>query len=287
MKNKRVFFFGCSCTHYGWPTWADAVGHTLHARGYEYYNFGMPGSGNDLIFKTMLRAKQEHNITSDDLIMVMWTSWNREDRYTRTTPGDPCIAWELQGSVLNNAIYDDDFLSKHWSLEHDIITSISAITAAHTLFNIDFVSSLPVTENSVGSSDDPLVAELEQLNMPHQMQDFSYNDIIRRYDGHPDMIAVLNFVDQVVTPVTGIVLEQNTRAMLAEFDEFMTNITAPLSGLDFSTGSRLWKSDIFENIMNHHDDQKQQYRMPYSGSSLWDCNNIVDYLKVFGNQAWR
>ena len=288
MAHKRVFFFGCSFTNYGWPTWADAVGHTLNGQGYEYYNFGLPGSGNDLIFKTMLRAKQEYNITSDDLIMVMWTSWNREDRYTRTEEGDNGVAWQLQGNVLNNDVYDDEFISKHWSLEHDIITSISAITAARQLFDICFEGSLPVLENALGDFDtDQLVSALSQLNMPCTIRDITSNKLIADLDGHPDIPKVLEYVDQVVSPVTGICLAESTRDWLSEFDKFMMDTTSALhhQKLSPSLRIRMWNDDISIKIRSHHHAQTKQYRMPESAASMWCSTKIIDYLNSFSNQA--
>ena len=286
MAVKRAFFFGCSFTNYSWPTWADAVGHTLHSQGYEYYNFGLPGSGNDLIFKTMLRASQEYHFTSDDLVFVMWTSWNREDRYTRTENG---VAWQLQGNVLNNHIYDDEFISKHWSMEHDIITSISAISAARRLFDISFESSIPVFEGGRRLSfDDPLITELEKVVMPNPMVDVTSNQLLATHDGHPDIPKILEYLDQVFTPATGIHLESNTRIWLNEFNQFMLDAVAPLTtpGMSLSLADRMWRDDISFKIMNHHADN-EWYRMPESAASMWCVNKLVNYMRDFSNQVLR
>ena len=47
-----------------------------------------------------------NNITSDDTVIIMWSSWAREDRYINNN-------WILAGNVYNaKQFYDEDFLKK-------------------------------------------------------------------------------------------------------------------------------------------------------------------------------
>ena len=290
MENKRAFFFGCSFTSYNWPTWADAVGHTLHSQGYEYYNFGLPGAGNDLIFKTMMRARHEYNITSDDLVIVMWTSWNREDRYLINDWGD--AAWQLQGNVLNTDFYDQEFISKYWSMEHDVITSITAINAARAIFDINYEASLAVTESVPESiSDDPLLIAITKIQMPNMIPDRpDQTTALGAMDGHPIISDTLKYVDQVFTPVTGIALEQGTRDWLNEFEQFMVDTLAPLDAImvhaDSETQQDMW-TRAADKIFNHHRNYRKQYMMTTDGPELWRGDRILDYLNGFSTQALR
>lgn len=290
MAVKRAFFFGCSFTSYGWPTWADAMGHTLHAQGYEYYNFGLPGAGNDLIFKTMMRAQHEYNITSDDLVMVMWTSWNREDRYLHNQYGD--TAWQLQGNVLNSEFYDQDFISKYWSLENDVITSITAISAARALFDINYEASLAVTESVPEFvRDDPVLSAMTEVQMPNVIPDTpNQTTALGAIDGHPDIPAVIQYVDQVVTPVTGIALEQGTRDWLNQFDDYMTATLAPVDQAmvagHLDLAKKMWRK-LSNKIYTHHNDVRKQYMMMTDGPELWRTDRVLDYLQGFGSQAER
>lgn len=86
---SRLFTFGCSFTQYWrWPTWADALG-----REYEKFeNWGVCGAGNSLIFNSLIECHQRNQISSQDQVMIMWTSTSREDRYV----GD---RWLAQGNV--------------------------------------------------------------------------------------------------------------------------------------------------------------------------------------------
>jgi hypothetical protein len=84
---KRLFTFGCSFTNYLWPTWADIVAEDIPY----YENWGRQGAGNLYIFNAIMEAHNRHTFTKDDLIIVMWSNKNREDRYVLNnwivTPG--------------------------------------------------------------------------------------------------------------------------------------------------------------------------------------------------------
>lgn len=76
-RYKRFFAFGCSFTNYKWPTWADIISQDIPS----YQNWGKPGAGNHYIFNSIIEADQRHNFNKDDLVIVMWSYKDREDRY--------------------------------------------------------------------------------------------------------------------------------------------------------------------------------------------------------------
>lgn len=104
-KYKRLFTFGCSFTHYIYPTWADLVAKEMsHAA---YYNFGTAGSGNLLISNRIAQANSKFAFTETDLILIMWTSACREDRYVDDV-------WITPGNVfIQKHAYDKDFVKKY------------------------------------------------------------------------------------------------------------------------------------------------------------------------------
>ena len=79
-KYKRFFAFGCSYTNYVWPTWADIIGQDIPI----YLNWGNPGAGNHFIFNSIVEADARYNFNKDDLVIVMWTYKEREDRYNNS-----------------------------------------------------------------------------------------------------------------------------------------------------------------------------------------------------------
>lgn len=71
--SKRFFSFGCSFTALWWPTWNDYIGLNFD----EYHNFGCGGADNKNILYRFLIADKKYKFTSDDYIMIMFTSFNR------------------------------------------------------------------------------------------------------------------------------------------------------------------------------------------------------------------
>lgn len=135
---KRFFAFGCSFTKYEWVTWADIISHSLHLQGYQCYNYGIGGAGNELIFKSIVAADLKHKFTEDDIIMVLWSSWSREDRY-HSEPVCPLgTYWTAVGNVYNQGLFDDSFVSKHVNHDNDIIKNICSIQGAKKYANLNF-----------------------------------------------------------------------------------------------------------------------------------------------------
>jgi hypothetical protein len=76
-KYKRFFAFGCSFTNYIWPTWADIIGQDIEF----YENWGKVGAGNHFIFNSIMECDAKYHFNEDDLVIVMWSGIEREDRY--------------------------------------------------------------------------------------------------------------------------------------------------------------------------------------------------------------
>lgn len=71
--SKRFFSFGCSFGSWCWPTWNDYIGLNFD----EYYNYAAGGADNKNILYRFLIADKKYKFTSDDYIMIMFTSFNR------------------------------------------------------------------------------------------------------------------------------------------------------------------------------------------------------------------
>lgn len=100
---KRFFAFGCSMTNYFWPTWADIIGVEIP----NYYNYGKSGAGNMFISNALVEANKKHKFTQDDLVVVMWSSISREDRYKNRN-------WITPGNIYTQNEIDSKFVYE-WS----------------------------------------------------------------------------------------------------------------------------------------------------------------------------
>lgn len=176
-KYKRFFAFGCSVTNYSWPTWADIIGKNIP----EYYNFGRAGAGNLFISNRIAEMNQRFSFSENDLIIVMWTSFDREDKYIS---GD----WKCYGNVYKNNLYDIQYIKKYVDPRGFLVRDMGLISLTYHFLNSlssDFcmLSSLPLKSNTY-SYDEPLSDELN-LNDAFQL----YDSILQKIK--PDLSTIV------------------------------------------------------------------------------------------------
>jgi|SaaInlStandDraft_1057018.scaffolds.fasta_scaffold09775_2 hypothetical protein len=289
-NNKRVFVFGCSMVNYCWPTWADILGRSLHNQGYEYYNLGIAGTGNRAITSTLYRAKHEFAFTDQDIIIVMWSSWNREDRYlpVKRNP-EQGFYWTVEGNVLNSAHYDDDFILKHWSLENDIIQNIISIKSARSLVDFAFEGSIDLYEHGLTESEsdlDPLLGLFCDVKLPNTMPQLCDIPVpehpVNRADGHPSLPAAMWYLDNIVLPAMGIELDNETIRWVRSTDKFIEELCN--SGLDWPI--------IQDKLTEFHLADMKTYRMDLSSQDLWSSwgdgveEFLISFLQETYNHKW-
>lgn len=102
-KFKRLFVFGCSYTLHKWPTWAHVLASEID--NVELYNFGRSGSGNLFISLRVAEANKRFKFNENDLVVVMWTSFTREDRWIDGY-------WEGNGNIFNQSFYPESWVKE-------------------------------------------------------------------------------------------------------------------------------------------------------------------------------
>jgi len=216
MKFKRVFCFGCSYTEYIWPTWANILQKDLDI---PVYNWGLCGLGNIGIHSRMVQCDIMNKFTSDDLIIVVWSSWTREDRWIDGF-------WKHHGNLFNQSFYDQKFIDKYWDWENDIIKNSTAIISANKMFDIAVNFSMVPMDNpkDVYIPDHVNLRTFEQgkqqelLNFYYQsMPKFgNFQDIPNsKYnksttDSHPDINCHRDFLIQNLYPILGVSIKDST-----------------------------------------------------------------------------
>jgi hypothetical protein len=118
-KYKRIFISGCSFTQYEWPTWATIL--SLEAPQAEKYNFGQSGGGNLFIAERVIAANQKYRFTDEDLVLMMWSTFAREDRYIRNR-------WETPGNIWTQGFYSQDFVKKYACIKGYIVRDLAIIS---------------------------------------------------------------------------------------------------------------------------------------------------------------
>lgn len=119
-KYKRIFIFGCSFTHYCWPTWANILSYEAN-EDTEIYNFGKTGGGNLFISERVIAANQRYRFTEDDLILLMWSTHCREDRYIEH-------GWETPGNIWTQGFYDSSFVKKYACVKGYMVRDLALMT---------------------------------------------------------------------------------------------------------------------------------------------------------------
>jgi len=114
---KRFFAFGCSLTRYHWPTWADIIAREIP----ESYNYGQSGAGNLFISNQVVEANVRHKFNDTDLVMIMWSSVSREDRWIKGT-------WLTPGNIYTQNFYDEKFIQQFSDFKGYVIRDLSLIT---------------------------------------------------------------------------------------------------------------------------------------------------------------
>lgn len=233
---KRVFTFGCSVTKHVWPTWADIVLHSARIKGYSVFNMGLSGAGNKHIKDSVIEADEKYHFTDDDFILVMWTSWFREDRLTtennitmrsdtldndddpESRANDLQPSWTGSGNVYNSDHYSKEFIELYANTDHYIISCITDIITIRKLYRLTHEGSLPIHrgdnltvqgETASKHGNDTLDAKtweaFNSINMPNVFSDVRYTWLNKpeykewyEVDGHPVPGEALQYVQTCV-----------------------------------------------------------------------------------------
>tara|TARA_R110000868_G_scaffold106759_2_gene292522 strand:- start:3680 stop:4471 length:792 start_codon:yes stop_codon:yes gene_type:complete len=196
---SRLFTFGCSFTYYSWPTWANIVAIDKQT---PFYNFGMAGLGNVGIHQRVLEADLKYNFTSEDKIMIMWTSYSRNDQVLG-------YDYEAAGSVFNKKRHST-WYKLNWSRSNDIIKNSNAIIYTNKAYNVnwqmaafdhtfvetgEFSVDSDVSDNNFANSLQTMfnkkLPELKKISFKEAGNRSSF-DIVA--DSHPDVNDHLNIL---------------------------------------------------------------------------------------------
>ena len=216
-KYKRFFAFGCSFTSYSYPTWADII--SVEMPRAEYYNLGTSGSGNLLISNRIAQANCKFKFCETDLIMVMWSSAYREDRYVENR-------WLSAGNVYTQShAYDKNFVKNYCDPEGFVIRDMAILELTNSYLkglpcdSYQFATSSLTAESSekmfiiAPSFIDKLSSiypnVLDSIVSPSVMETLiiiqrrwvgMYKDIF--IESHPDTGQYYNFLQRINLPLT-------------------------------------------------------------------------------------
>lgn len=219
---KRFFAFGCSYTSFIWPTWADILAYDLDI---EFYNYGLSGIGNVGIMHEITKADLIHKFNDSDLIIVVWTHWNREDRWMSGR-------WMNFGCVFNNPVYDRRFIRKYWSYSNDVIKNATAIISVNKMLGNKLAFQGHIMqpgepEQEFHAKKDEETTDLLNFYMPYIPQTGIFdNGFNYGFDGHPTVGKHLEYVNSNITSVLNLSsLKDSTISRFTRIDNEIHNIS--------------------------------------------------------------
>lgn len=178
LKYKRFFTFGCSYTSYQWPTWANILAKEMPNA--EFYNFGKSGAGNVMIACRVGEAAQRFTFCETDLVMVMWSSFCREDRWIE---GD----WRVYGNIFNQSFYSEDWVKKYADPIGYLIRDLPLIEMTNT-----FLTTLPCDSIKLKSTELTfleLAQKLENDSNRNNLLETIYKTYHLSYEKMPTSLA--------------------------------------------------------------------------------------------------
>jgi hypothetical protein len=202
-KYKRFFAFGCSFTNNSWPTWANLIAkETVNAK---FYNFGMSGAGNIFISNRISEMNNRFKFCETDLVMVMWSTFVREDRFIDR--------WESHGSIFCADFYDNSFKKKYFDYKGYVIRDLALIDLTYNYLNslpcdsYQMLTTTPSKDEYSGTDKDNKFINEEILPVYQNLLDkfkityyehYPWNEEIRtdsgHYDTHPSPMIAYNFL---------------------------------------------------------------------------------------------
>jgi hypothetical protein len=229
-RYKRIFAFGCSFTNYKWLTWSDIL--AKHMPNAEYINAGASGAGNLYILAQLSQHNAKYAFNDTDLVVVMWSTFMREDRYLLK-------CWKTPGNIFTQSEYPDEYVKKYADTRGYLIRDLALIdggtnilknTPAHAIN----LMSVPASYQSDNDVDDvikmywPLLNSFPKTFVDYMGGQWKYgheyyyttnpafgNHTIYK-DYHPHEIDHFNYLKSIGIPLTdsieNLVIEAKLRS---------------------------------------------------------------------------
>jgi hypothetical protein len=228
-KYKRFFVFGCSFTEYRWPTWANVLSTEMPT--VDFYNFGHCGGGNSMISNRITEANCRFNFTETDLVIPMWTTFCREDRFKFGS-------WLSVGNIFSQHEYSEDFVKKYCDPKGYLLRDLAIITItsaylknlpcdSFTLASVPYNYQMIMDDKLKPTPPEILDVYKDTINLtPPALIDleldgeFKYGHTYKRKDSeeiyidyHPHTLNYYNYLSKIGLPLTNKSLEYTEKSM--------------------------------------------------------------------------
>lgn len=213
----KFLAFGCSFTDYAWPTWADIIARDQPTWHYE--NWGLGGGGNQAIARRVLYRTLTEPLDPQDLVIVQWTSWVREDRFQSSR-------WISEGNVVSAPYYGREFAERYWTAENDALNTLQArktteqVLGTNLKYQMAMTADDVVNSSTLYSSDRCQWVKSQLTNCDEFPAAWPALGGLAQ-DGHPDPLQWMTWVETRIYPVLGLTLKPETRDAVLELQDFI------------------------------------------------------------------
>jgi hypothetical protein len=228
-KYKRFFTFGCSFTSYMWPTWSEVLSQEMPNA--ESYNFGHCGGGNSMMVTRIAEANSRFKFNNTDLIIPMWTTFCREDRFRHG-------AWMSVGNIYSQAEYSEEFVRNYADPKGYLLRDLSFIELATkylstlqsdciTLASVPYDYQMDMKDHLWPAVSEILEVYKEILSVtPTALVDleldgcFKHGHSYRRADNgtmyddyHPNTLNYCSYLQKIGIPLTNLSIDYTEKSM--------------------------------------------------------------------------
>ena len=241
---SRLFTFGCSFTRFFWPTWADIIAYELKI---PHQNWGVPGIGNVGMHTRLIECDLRNNFDKDDIILMVWSIWGREDRFDIKNSPLFNHSWSAGGGTMHS--YDKNFNDTYCSVSNDLIKNSTAIISANKMFDVGFNGHIMTP--MINLHDDKVLAFTDN----EKELALFYEDVIPNdgeftrtkhtcsyelvNESHPDIMSHMSYVNEYICPKLDISLSNKTidvfTRMHDELSDFVQNVSTQITKFNYNT----------------------------------------------------
>jgi len=185
----RLFTFGCSFTGYWYPTWADILIAEAQTKGITGLNYGRSGAGNLYISMRIWEAHAKYKFTQDDTVLVCWSGFNREDRYTQKQ------GWITPGNLVTQNTYQSWFIEHYHDMRFCAMRDCATISSTQLALRQLGVHFLDWTMAPILQNDEYQAFQTFQEQI----------DVIETYDLKFDAMPMMEYIGTMIqTPETAM-----------------------------------------------------------------------------------
>lgn len=192
-----------------WPMWPSFFINNFD----EILNFGRGGAGNSYIFHSILEGTESCNITSDDVVVVMWSTYVRRDLMRND------FSWDLRGGLANYLTPEQ--IDIVWSMPDGVVKTWDYIYATSKLLEsrkikFAFTSMESLKSDAIPTYTEPLVKS--DIFCEDNLTSYTYKNFPKYLktpwltnhqgtvvpDNHPKINASYQFAKDIIGKKIGI-----------------------------------------------------------------------------------